>query len=123
METPDLSNEFHPVPKPSKREKKPKKAPGAGKRTNAWQKGLHDLKQAFAEHKVMDCEIRFEGCLKNNFLGFAHVKRRVNYDEQELVDPNNVVLACQQCHYTVDYEMPRGESEKLLAGLVKKRKW
>ncbi len=117
----NLSTEFHPQPKVYKAKKTPKRL-GTGKRTKAWEDGRVDIKKYFEKLGITQCEIRMEGCLKDNFLGFAHVERRVNYTEEELIKPDHVVLACRQCHYTVDNEMPKTESKKLLETIVFKRR-
>lgn len=120
--TPDLTSEYYPIPKTFKG-KKPIKRLGQGSRTRAWSNGVKDLKEVFAERNIFNCEINLEGCVRNNYLGFAHVMRRVNYTDEELADPHNVVLACQPCHNTVDNEIRKDESEKLLLSIVKSRGW
>jgi hypothetical protein len=125
-ETPDLSKEFHPVPKPEKKGKKsPKPLNRVGKRTAAWMDGQPKLKETFKDNGITSCEIALAGCKGNYLLGFAHVTRRVNYTVDELADPHHVVLACQHCHEIVDNaaKMPKDEAEILLEGIVQQRGW
>lgn len=119
-DTPDLSKEFHPQLKVFKAKKEAKPIQ-PGKRTKAWEDGRVILKKKFAAWGITQCEIRLEGCLRDNFLGFAHVVRRVAIGTENIADPSLVVLACQQCHQTVDNEMPHKDSEKLLRGIVSRR--
>lgn len=120
--TPNLSGSFHPQPKVYKEKKTPKGInPSAGKRTKAWIDGRAELKKKFAAWGITSCEIKLEGCLKDNFLGFAHTIRRVAIGTENIADPSKVVLACQQCHTTVDLEMRHKESTELLESIVKAR--
>lgn len=120
FDTPDLRREFHPMPKVFKGKKEPARL-GAGKRTNAWTDGRAVLKTKFAAWGIAKCEINLEGCLKDDFLGFAHTERRVAIGTENIADPSKVVLACQQCHATVDNEMRHKESKELLEKIVAAR--
>lgn len=124
--TPNLSGEFHPVPKPSKKEKKaPKSMTKVGKRTNAWLTGLPKLKEAFGAHGIVSCEIRLAGCKGAYLWGFAHVTRRGNYDSEHISDPHVVVFACQHCHTIIDdpSKTPKAKAEKVLQKIVDGRGW
>lgn len=126
--TPNLTNEFHPVPKPTQKTKKLSKPIQAGKKTQNWNDGREDLKKQFSAWGITDCEIgpalskiAVFLCKKDNFLGFAHTRRRVKLSPGEVRDPRFVVLACQPCHQYVDFEMPREEAEVLLDSIVTDR--
>jgi hypothetical protein len=122
--TPDLSQEFHPVPKPLPKGKKPKKGLiSAGKKTLAWNEDRQDLKVVFKDQGITECEIKGKKCTPKNFLGFAHTRRRNKLTEEQIKDPHFVVLACQQDHYEVDFVMPKIEAETLLDNIVKSRGW
>lgn len=121
LETPDLSRELYPIPKPAPRQKKQAIAIKPGKKTTNWQDGREHLKKLFAAWGITACEIRFEGCLKDNFLGFAHTERRVNLTPEDVRSPNKVCLACQQCHHTLDFEMDKKSSKELMEAIIENR--
>jgi len=122
MITPDLSSKYLPQPKPHKVEKVKVTKIGVGKKVKAWDEARKELKKTFAKWKIIKCEIKLEGCLRDNYLGFAHIKRRVELTNEQIESPQFVVLACQQCHNTVDNEMKKQDSYKLLKKIVEKRK-
>lgn len=122
LETPDLSKEFHPIPKPAPREKKKPTAIKPGKRTLNWEDGRKELKKLFAAWGITSCEIRFEGCLRDNFLGFAHVERQKVMTLKEVRSPDKVCLACQQCHQTLDFEMDKKSSKAFMEAIIEQRK-
>jgi hypothetical protein len=121
--TPDLSGFSGANPKKFKAKKKPKGMNRIGKRTEAWLEGQPKLKEIFKENGTTICEIETKKCVKNSFLGFAHTRRRNTFSEEELVDPRHNVLACQPCHYHVDFEMKKADAEKLLDSIVEARGW
>lgn len=138
FKTPDLSGFQGAFPKPAPRVKKSPKPLKAGKKVTAWTEGRQDLKVTFKENGITTCEIYpyllenqsdllkqypFDKCKHKNFLGFAHIRRRNNLTEKEIVDPHFVVLADQNCHEIVDQKMPKGEAEELLDAVVKARGW
>lgn len=121
FETPDLTNEFHPVPKPQKKAKKQPKSIGAGKKTDQWTQARKELKKIFEAWGVTTCEAQLAGCVRNNFLGFAHTERRVNLTEDDVRSPDKVILACQSCHYKLDFEMPKQESKEFMEKIIASR--
>lgn len=120
FDTPDLSKEFHPMPKTFKKKKTPSIL-GSGKKTQQWEEGRAELKRIFQKRGITSCEIQLEGCLKDNYLSFAHIQRRGELSAEETINPNYVVLACQPCHHTVDFELPKAKSYQLLQSIVDKR--
>jgi hypothetical protein len=136
--TPDLTNEFWPVPKTYKVKKPVKSMNKIGKRTEAWLGGHPALKETFKDHGVVSCEIfpyvmqyhrkllakyAFGKCKGAYHWGFAHKVRRGRLDVTELVDPHFVVLADNICHDIVDQQMPKKESEKLMQEIIDARGW
>lgn len=75
-----------------------------GKITEANKKANAKLKKMFYEKGITTCEIRFAGCMNDNFLSFAHRHKRLWYRGQlELLsDFNQVVLACASCHQEIE---------------------
>ncbi len=119
LETPNLSNEFHPVPKPNPKVKLPPKPIGAGKKTKAWDEAREQLKKVFTAWGIVTCELEIDGvCVKNNFLGFAHVDRRAKLTEDDVKDPKKVALACQPCHHVVDFLMGKDDGKKYIENKI-----
>lgn len=66
----------------------------------------------------MSCEIRGFGCAQDNYLGFAHTKKRRNViTEADLLD---VVLACNPCHDAVE-ALGEDEMGRILRGIIDER--
>lgn len=118
LETPDLSQEFHPVPKVYK-SKKPPKPLKAGAKTNEWEEARKELKKLFEANEVTSCELKLQGCWKKNALTFAHIDKRRNLTPNEITA---VVLLCTPCHQKVE-AMPHLEMRKLLSSIIASRGW
>lgn len=107
-----LFNMIYPVPKPVKQV-------GLSK-VQIWNRIRKQLKKDFKEMGITTCELRLEGCTNDNFLGFAHTKKR-----RDVTDLRRVVLACNNCHDKVEYCSFRWTGipmEKYLEGIIKARK-
>ena len=89
----------------------------AGKKTIAWAKERAKLKLKFAEWGVTTCEVRFQGCWRDNGLSFAHAKKRRNLRQGEL---SEVVLACAPCHTELEL-LPEAEMTKIVRRIIKNR--
>lgn len=113
----DLSKEFHPVPKPSKIVKMPKKINQIGKKTKEWNDVRDELKQKFYKGGIVECELRLPGCWKNNALSFAHIDKRRKLTKEDLY---KVVLACTPCHTEVEVKK---DMREILERIIKNRKW
>lgn len=81
---------IYPVPKPIKQI-------GLSK-VQIWNRIRKQLKKDFEKAGITSCELKLEGCVHNNFLGFAHTKKR-----RDVTDLRRVVLACQNCHERVEF--------------------
>ena len=99
-----------------KKTKKPSKL-GAGKKTKAWDDARVILKKKFAEMGITKCELNYEGCWRDNALGFAHLDKRRYLTEADLME---VVLACNECHQTIELQ-PRDQMRKELEAIIKSR--
>ena len=86
-----------------------------GKKTIAWQLVRAKLKDKFESMGITYCELNYPGCLVNNFLGFAHAKKRRCLKEEELED---VILTCVNCHTRLEYSPGM---EKAVRGTIKAR--
>ena len=104
-------------PKPTKREKKKKRLKAIGEKGNAWATTRAALVVRFATAGITSCELRYEGCFKNNFLSFAHSKKRRYITSQEELE--TVALLCQKCHQAVEY---RPDMEEIILRVIAKRK-
>lgn len=116
--TPDLSKEFHPVPKPAPKQKKlPKPLNRMGKKTIAWKETREEIKPKFFAAGITSCEIkRPKICWGKNALTFAHPDKRKNIKPDEL---HIVVLACTPCHIWIE---PRKDMPEIIARIIKARK-
>lgn len=117
FQTPDLSREFHPVPKVFKGKEPKKRSLGVGKKTQAWNVERSQLINEFEQMGITTCEIGFEGCWKNTALGFAHIDKRKNLRPEDLP---SVVLACNPCHQVVE-AWNNVRMKKFLLEIIKKR--
>jgi len=115
----DLSKEFHPMPKPVKKVKMPKPMKKAGKKTKEWIDVRKELVDRFAKAGIVKCEIRHDNCQRDNYLGFAHLDKRTKLTKDDLY---KVVLACQSCHYWVEFETSRGFMRSYLSQIIKERR-
>lgn len=122
--TPDLSEFKGTFEKTFKAKKQPKPIK-PGKKTKAWEADRNELKEIFKNNGVTKCEIKFKipKCFKDNFLGFAHTRRRVTLTAEQIGDAHYNVLACQSCHNEVDFVMKKEKAEKILDRIVKNRGW
>lgn len=122
-QTPDLSTFNGSFPKPIKRTKIDKKIP-IGKKTKHWNEGRKNLKLLFYKHNIKTCELKVENiCIGNNYLGFAHIRRRFKLTTEEIIDHKKVVLACQPCHSFVDFTSNRKDAEDMLDAVVASRQF
>ena len=105
----------------NRKEPKPRKAlPKAGKKVRAWDEiRTKELKPAFKRAGVVECELRWHKCTKDNFLGFAHSRRRRNIETPEQM--REVCLACVNCHTDLDTR-PHAETEAIVRSIIAARR-
>ena len=76
------------------------------KKKTEWDKVRAKLKPRFEKAGIICCELRYKGCARDNFLGFAHgVKRRYlsKFAEIGSVDHiETVILSCNLCHDVIE---------------------
>lgn len=97
--TPDLSQSFHPCPKPNAKVKKQAKPLGPGKKTQEWTVERKELIEEFEALGINSCELKLEGCWGKQGLGFAHRNKRRNLTREDL---GQVVLLCNSCHGEIE---------------------
>ncbi len=72
----------------------------SGKKTKEWDRVRAKLKIRFERAGITTCELGYEGCWRDNGLGFAHaVKRRFIATPEEL---EITILACWVCHDVIE---------------------
>lgn len=71
-----------------------------GKKTREWEKVRRQLKKRFMAAGIIECEIGFAQCWRDNGLSFAHGKKRRELIGDEL--KTLVVLACAPCHTAIE---------------------
>jgi hypothetical protein len=88
-------------PKPTKPEKTRKRLKARGKKVDAWEQTRKELVERFERAGITHCELQWNGCFKNNFLSFAHSKKRRYIKSQEELE--EVLLCCTPCHDRLEY--------------------
>jgi len=115
----DLSKEFHPVPKPQKREKRhPKRINPIGKKGRDNLDNVAQRKIEFERVGITECEARLAPCWRNNALGFAHAKKRRKLTKEEL---KKVILICNPCHSIIEV-LPAEDMEAFVDKVIANRK-
>ena len=63
------------------------------------------LKKIYLKKGITSCELKFEGCWRDNGLSFAHRHKRIFYKSHPelLEDFNQTILACVWCHQKIEY--------------------
>ena len=79
----------------------------AGKKTVAWSETRAQLKPRFLIAGITTCELKYDGCWRDNALSFCHSRKRRNITTQEQLE--EVILGCTPCHdrLEVNPEMER----------------
>jgi hypothetical protein len=89
-----------------------------GPKTREWQRVRAQLKPRFKRAGITRCEFRFEGCWRDNSLGFAHPRKRRNLRPGEL---EVVALACGPCHDKLEL-MPEPVMYLAVTSVITKRR-
>lgn len=79
---------------------KPRRVLWVGPKTRAWINARARLKKKFAAMGITSCELGYEGCKHDDYLSFAHGKKRRHLQGDEL--ETLVILACQNCHSRIE---------------------
>lgn len=70
-------------------------------RTKEWEAAKKKLKKIYLEKEITRCEI----CGLDNFLGFAHDKKRIEYyGTDNLGKFEHTLLLCNECHKRIEYD-------------------
>jgi hypothetical protein len=87
-----------------------------GRKGKAWATERAKLKRRFAAVGIVTCELRYAGCAFDDYLGFAHAKKRRKLTIEDLAV---VVLACNFCHDEIEAD-PR--MEEIVLAVITARK-
>lgn len=103
----------------SRSTKKPRKRMRAvGKKGRQWANvRRNELKPAFEAMGVTSCELRYENCANDDYLGFAHAAKRRKLSVDDL---NHVILACNFCHDLLEV-MPPEEMQRIVDETIHNR--
>ena len=73
-------------------------------KTKEWEIARKKLKVEYQERGIITCELRFNGCWRNNALSFAHRHLRIWYYNKPglLGSFDETILACIPCHKILD---------------------
>jgi hypothetical protein len=79
---------------------------GKGKRTKEWEDQRKKLKEIYLSKGITSCELHLEGCMRDNYLSFAHRHKRSWYwSNPELLGSfQQTLLACIPCHNKIEYK-------------------
>lgn len=86
--------------RPLTRKGKPQARLKAGRKTKAWEATRRKLKVKYAAMGVTFCELRYEGCKRDDWLSFAHGRKRRHLAGNEL--ETLTILACTPCHDQIE---------------------
>ncbi len=77
-----------------------------------------NLKPKFEKAGITTCELRIHpGCMRDNWLGFAHKRKRRNLGPGEL---SEVIIACNPCHDAIE-ALPEGEMARIVTATITER--
>lgn len=82
-----------------------------------WEDARKELKIEFEAKGITSCELGLPGCMRDNFLTFAHAKKRRKLEDGEL---KVVALLCQNCHNEIEY-LPAAKMEAIVMNIINNR--
>jgi hypothetical protein len=93
---------------------------GAGKKTRANKKSNAARKRRFEANDLTTCELGYPGCTRDNFLSWAHGKKRRKLQGDEL--DKCAILACINCHDVIERMSPEGMLA-IVQSVIAERGW
>jgi hypothetical protein len=97
---------------------KPRRVLWVGKKTRAWINARGRLKRKFLAMGITRCELAYPNCTQDDFLSWAHGKKRRHLVGDEL--ETLVVLACQNCHARIE-RMPEAAMCAIVESVISER--
>lgn len=89
-----------------------------GPKTKAWSNTRVELKAEFEfQYGITTCELRYEGCWRDNALGFAHAAKRRKLTREDL---KHVILCCNPCHDQIEFLSPE-EMKRIVDETIQNR--
>lgn len=89
-----------------------------GPKTKAWNTARSELKVEFQfQYGVTTCELRYEDCTYDDYLGFAHSAKRRKLSAGDL---KHVILCCNFCHDKIEF-LPPEEMERIVNETIRNR--
>lgn len=90
-----------------------------GKKTAAWDATRAALKVVFARAGIVTCELRYQGCWRDNALSFAHSRKRRNIPRGSIL-LQEVALCCTACHDKIEC-LPEAEMAQIVRQTIAAR--
>lgn len=97
---------------------KPRRVLWVGRKTIAWANARARLKRKFQAMGITRCELAYPGCKQDDFLSFAHGKKRRHLQGDEL--ETLVCLACQPCHQQIE-RLPEWAMLSIVQSVISER--
>lgn len=89
----------------------------AGKKTKAWEKARAELKIEHEGMGITTCELRYEGCAYDDFLGFAHAAKRRKLTKEDL---RHAIICCNFCHDQIEF-LPPEQMKRIVDETIRSR--
>jgi len=89
-----------------------------GKKGQEWITARNWLRKRFNWAGITSCEFKFQGCWGDQWLSFAHCKKRRKLEDGEIW---HVGLACQHCHSILDEVMNHEEMHTAVHRVIHQR--
>lgn len=103
------------------RKARPKRRGGilrAGKRTKAWETTRAKLKVEYQAKGITECELGYDGCKRDDWLSFAHGRKRRHLVGDELA--TLTILACTPCHARIE-ALPEAAMLAIVQSVISER--
>jgi hypothetical protein len=88
-----------------------------GKKGKVWKEKRDELKVIHEAIGITTCELRYEGCAVDDYLGFAHAAKRRKLSKEDL---GHVILACNFCHDKLEV-MPPEQMKRIVDTICRER--
>lgn len=91
----------------------------AGRKTKEWESVRRQLKVEYDAMGITTCELRYEGCKYDDYLSFAHGRKRRKLIGDEL--RTLTILCCTPCHDKIEF-LPPDEMLRIVIDTIAKRR-
>ena len=90
-----------------------------GRKIKAWTAERRKLKVKYAQMGITSCELGYQGCKRDDWLSFAHGRKRRKLEGDEL--STLTILACVPCHDKIEF-LPADEMLTIVQGVIANRR-